>query len=110
LLCQRGRPPFALVVFDVGDPELDLVVAGRLVQAFRSRSRIGDRIGWFSRTRIGLLLPVTNHAGAHLVGVELCKMLGAGARQPPFEVLSANAEEEFCRALVSRTQPMEELA
>jgi len=86
LLCDRGRPPFAVVVYRVGKPALDDGPARRLVHAFRRRARLSDEIGWFGSERIAMLLPATQQAGAHLFAIELSSALAAAGDRPEFEV------------------------
>jgi len=86
LLCDRGRPLFAVVVYLVGNPAVDDGPARRLVDAFRRRARLCDEIGWFGRERIAMLLPATQQAGAHQFAVELSSMLAAAGDCPEFEV------------------------
>jgi hypothetical protein len=85
-LCDRGRPPFSVVVFDVGDPTVDDGLAVRLVEAFRRRARLSDEIGWFGRHRIAAMLPVTPHCGAHDFALGLARELADGGRPPTFQV------------------------
>lgn len=86
-LAASDRSPFAVVLFEVGDPGADCEVAVRLVHALWQRARGGDEIGWFGRQRLAVLLPDTSHWAAHRLAMDLSCLLAAAGEPPQFQVI-----------------------
>ena len=75
-LMAHGRPPFSLLVFDVGDPERNPRPAETLIRVLRRRLRIADAVGWLHRGRVAVILPATDRKGALRVAADVDRLLG----------------------------------
>jgi len=65
---HRTGECFCLVVFDCDNEVRNSKFIISLVQFLRKRARSIDRIGWFDKNRIGILLPDTSPEGAQKLG------------------------------------------
>ncbi|HEX6810710.1 MAG TPA: hypothetical protein VF384_03710 [Planctomycetota bacterium] len=88
-LRDRGRPPFSVVVVDVGSPAESAHKALRLLMVFRRRARVGDEAGWLTADRIALILPLTGRDGAQRFAEEVCNQAAGHQGPPRFEVYTA---------------------
>jgi len=87
-LRARGRPPFSVIVVDVGDSSPGQPSPLRLLQAFQGRARLGDEIGWIAANRIALILPLTDRDGARCFAEQICGQLLSGDGPPRFEIFT----------------------
>ena len=88
-LRNRGRPPFSVIVVDVGLPSESAHKAIRLLMAFQQRARAGDEAGWITPDRIALILPLTGRDGAQRFAEEVCSQAAGHQGPPRFEVYTA---------------------
>ena len=73
---DRIRSEFSLIVFDVGEPEKDNTLFRNIMDILYSRIRISDKLGWFDKGSLAVLLPDTSSKGA----VMLADMISAEIR------------------------------
>ena len=62
-LSGRNGKDMSLILFRVPDTKTKHH-AKKLIVALQSHVRLTDHIGWYDKTRVGLLLPATNRSGA----------------------------------------------
>jgi hypothetical protein len=74
-LVARGRRPYALLVFDVGDAAQDRRAGRELVLALCRRLRFGDEVGLLLHGRVGVMLPVTDRRGAQAVAADVHRIV-----------------------------------
>jgi PleD family two-component response regulator len=61
---HRHNMEFSLILIKIDQNEIGEAVVSQLVQKISKRIRRIDKIGWYGKGQIGILLPITNHLGA----------------------------------------------
>ncbi|TKJ33541.1 MAG: hypothetical protein CEE38_20500 [Planctomycetes bacterium B3_Pla] len=83
---DRNQHAFSLVLFNTGDLEANGAAAQSLVRSLASRIRATDKIGWFDRHRIGVLLPYTLRDGAQKFVDDIREVIGEEALPPGYAI------------------------
>ena len=85
---------FSLLVFEAGN------INGQKRQEFipvdilLKRIRPTDEVGWFKRSRLGVILPSTPYRGAIKLADDICQQISARKRQPPaYEIFAYPADK-----------------
>jgi PleD family two-component response regulator len=68
---HRNNIEFSLILIKADPKEIGEAVVSQLVQKISKRMRCIDKIGWYDKGRIGILLPGTNRFGAKKFADEL---------------------------------------
>ena len=71
--CDREGSVFSVIGFYCKNGDPFHKYAYSIFQALRKRVRLPDEIGWFDKSRIGVLLPSTNEEGAAKIASDILK-------------------------------------
>jgi len=76
---DRNHHEFSVVLFDVGNAEVDSAQLRHLANVLADRVRLTDEAGWFDSRRIGILLPHTSSDGAWRLADDVCQAVAVKA-------------------------------
>ena len=79
---DRNQLQFSVVVFDLGNPEVNNTQLRHLADILANRIRLTDQAGWFDRHRIGVVLPDTSADGAWKLANDVCQKISVKALRP----------------------------
>jgi hypothetical protein len=82
-LVARGRPPFCVLLFEVGDPGLDPRPCRTLIRVLRRRLRVADATGWLTRGCVAVLLSATDRDGALALAADVERLLAQAGTAVP---------------------------
>jgi PleD family two-component response regulator len=89
---HRNNIEFSLILVHADPQEIGEAVVSQLVQKISKRMRCIDKIGWYDKGRIGILLPGTNRSGAKKFANELASRAQVIPLNIEFSTISYPAE------------------
>ena len=79
---HRNNIEFSLILIKIDQGKIEGEAVSQLIRKISNRIRRIDKIGWYDKEQIGILLPGTNRFGAKIIAGELA----IGAQGIPLEI------------------------
>ena len=83
---DRNDNVFSIVVFNVGDPDVNTDRVQHVARVLASRRRSTDEAGWLDDRSLGILLRYTSTAGACRLANDVCYAISSSAPPPKYTV------------------------
>ena len=83
---DRNQHVFSLLLFNVGDPEVNRLAVQYLAHVLTNRVRLTDEVGWFDDKHMGVLLPYTSTDGAQKLANNICQAIATKASPPEYNI------------------------
>ena len=84
---------FSMAVFDVGDSDKQIINENYFSQIVRKQIRPTDEVGWFEKSKIGIVLPDTPPFGAKKLAEEICRSISIDTQALTFIVYNYPLEK-----------------